>query len=275
MKKWFKRIGIGILVILVLTYSVPIVHSYVKMNIGYKLLHKWIQDQTRLGNELDDLQKRIMERLKNSYVPDWKKMKLSIIEIKIGKQGGTGVIYKQDKDYLYALTAKHILKLKGRVNVRIHTIKEVGITIKNISRKNIDYSKIVDLGIIKIPKPKGYFATLSLAIKSKAPTLGTTIYIIGHPYNFHYNLSEGIVGNYVVRKYRKEKVLYMLITAPTYRGNSGGPVIVQNEIVGIVTGIQYLNRRNYTEYLHTMAFAVSLEDIHKFLNETKLLKEKK
>ena len=49
--------------------------------------------------------------------PNFDKIINATIQIKVGNSGGTGVLIKEDKNFLYALSAKHITDIKGEVSV--------------------------------------------------------------------------------------------------------------------------------------------------------------
>ena len=201
--------------------------------------------------------------------PDFDRLKLATIQIKVGKAGGAGIIYKVDEKYLYVLTVKHALKQKGNIEMWIYNNKKEFVKIKNIPRKNTYKSKKVDLGLIKILKPKGNFVFIPLA--KKTPNIGDRIYTIGHPLRFYYSINTGLITNYTKRIYQNIKSNYMIVSAPAYRGNSGGAVInVDNELIGIVSGVMYLSKGTFStgiDKLHNITFSVRLEDITNFLKE--------
>jgi hypothetical protein len=103
--------------------------------------------------------------------------------------------------------------------------------------------KKVDLCLLKIPYvPKFFFQ-----VKSATYPKGTDILVLGHPREYYYTLSTGIIsGTFlepVKAPYKTDKngkyidppnVEYTQITAPISRGNSGGPVFDTNgNLVGI------------------------------------------
>jgi len=209
--------------------------------------------RTNIMNIIENLNRKCRK-------PDLLITKLATVQIKAGKAGGAGVIFKIDEDYVYILTAKHIFSKKGKIDVLIYIDKEDKIIVKNISRDNVYKDEELDLAIVKVSKPKGKITSLSLAKENSL--IGTKIYTIGHPLNFHNTFNIGIVTNYTTRLFDNKPGKYMLISAPAINGNSGGAVInCDNEIVGIVTGIMYIRQPRYTLLPH-MTFAVTLEGIN-------------
>ena len=192
------------------------------------------------------------------------KLQLATAQVGAGRSGGAGVIIKDDGEFLYIVTAKHIITVKGKVMIVIRRKDLKQEIITNISRKNIYKDKILDIAIIKIPRPEGEFEVLKFAIKS--PSIGKTIYTVGHPSSFTNTINIGIVSNYLKNQVPKRKGIYMLISAPSCTGNSGGAVInVNKELVGIASGI--MKDRRHNTFLHYMTFVVRVEDI-KILLET-------
>ena len=194
------------------------------------------------------------------------KLQLATAQVRAGRSGGAGVIIKDDGEFLYIVTAKHIVTVKGKVMIVIRRKDLKQEIIRNISRKNIYKDKILDIAIIKIPRPEGEFEILKFAIKS--PSIGKTIYTVGHPSNFHNTINIGIVSNYLKNPVPKRKGIYMLISAPSCTGNSGGAVInINQELVGIASGI--MKDKNHATFLHYMTFVVRIEDIKNLLESVK------
>lgn len=209
-----------------------------------------------------------LDEFKSSLEPDFTKMKQSTVQIKVGKYGGAGIIAKIDDKYLYIITAKHIAIIKGKVSICIKDIKGRVSILEGISRDNIYIDDIIDMALIKLPKPEGEYASFSFA--KKEPYIGEKIYTIGHPIKTFFSINEGIVSNYTKKCYMKKKGEYMLISAPSFSGNSGGVVVNRRtELVGMVVGIVYLKDRRTTYYLYYMTFAVRLNDIKRLLEERK------
>ena len=205
--------------------------------------------------------------------PDIEKSVTSTVQIKVGRYGGAGVIIKDDGEYLYILTAKHIVTPKGKVEIVITNLvtnKKTYIGI--IPRKNIYIDEEVDLALIKLSKPEGRYSIISLA--EKEPKIGETIYTVGHPIGTYYTVNIGIVSNYIKNPFVKRKGTYMLISAPSIFGNSGGAIINnKTEIVGIASGIMWLGKNPKdianTVYVYHMTFAIRLDDIKNLLKSVK------
>ncbi len=206
--------------------------------------------------------------------PSFLKLRLATVEIKVGKIGGAGTIIKMDDDYLYVLTAQHIVDCKGKITVQATNIEaKKYIKIKNIDRKNVYKNEKLDMALIKVPRPEGKFG--SLALSKKKPTIGEKIYTIGHPLNLTYTVNSGIVSNYTKRIFGGSKQEYMVVSAPAFSGNSGGTCINSfNEIVGIVVGIAYTVEEGIFDdnsiYLTHLVFVVTIDKINKFMEDLEI-----
>ncbi len=211
---------------------------------------------------------------KTNCNPDFLKMRQATVEIKVGKAGGAGAIVHIDEEYLYVLTANHIVKRRGTIHVRVKDTSGEATIIKNIPRKNISSSKTVDLSLMKIAKPTGVFGYFPLG---KVALIGEDIYTIGHPLNTHYSINKGIVSCYKKRTYNNKKEEYLVVSAPSFSGNSGGAVVdSKTELIGLAVGIMYAGEKptslkSRTIYLFHMTYAVRLQDIKKFLEEELLI----
>ena len=194
----------------------------------------------------------------------------SIIELKVGKEGGAGVVIEDDGDYLYILTCEHAFQKKKTMAVQIRDI-DWNKTVIDIYPENVRKHPLIDLAIIRVERPIGVYKVAPMAVSE--PVIGDPVSIIGHPMNFHYTLSEGIVSNYPIKRIRKNQdVELMMISAPAIGGNSGGPVFNDRwEVVGIVSGIMYYEEGwllgSDTEFVHFMTFIVPLSQIEEFLDD--------
>ncbi len=94
-------------------------------------------------------------------------------------------------------------------------------------------SECSDLAVLKVP---GTFPALRMS--SATPTVGEPIYVAGHPNGDPYTLTNGIVAKppYQADTSWASVKQEIQVTAQTYPGNSGGPVVDAN---GQVIGIEY------------------------------------
>jgi S1-C subfamily serine protease len=205
---------------------------------------------------------------KGEQRPNFNKIITSTVEIRVGMVGGAGIITKIDKDFFYILTAKHVVECKGQIDIQVNDSKGKLIRINNIPRENVFQDTEVDLALIKVAKIKGNFNYIPLS-KTKLK-VGDDIYTIGHPAGMHYTINKGIVSNYSKRVFGGNRKYYVMLSVPSWCGNSGGAVFnSKNELVGIVVGIMYVldNTGKNATYLVNMTFAVQISDIDRLLKE--------
>ena len=104
-------------------------------------------------------------------------------------------------------------------------------------------------------------------IISPSVNVGEDILVIGSPYGYESNVVDGILGSLDRKIYNyKDAPLYMFIDASVHPGNSGGPVIRQDDgtIVGLITLI--LSQSGF----YGLNAALQSQNINKFLKETRL-----
>ena len=78
--------------------------------------------------------------------------------------------------------------------------------------------------------------------------IGDKVYVLSHPDNCYYSMTDGIISRYVIPPNRPTKFPYITITADYARGSSGGPVINEfGQVVGVVShtrSVYYENGEN-------------------------------
>jgi len=150
--------------------------------------------------------------------PDYDKLSKANLEIHNATDSsqGSGVLIKIEGQF-YVLTCSHITKKDDDFILAEDTITRIGYPLKlvKIDRKN-------DLALFKI------FGKLDsyLEIADKEPEVGSVVYIISNPNGLVDTLTSGIIS-------RKEDN-HFLTEAKIFRGSSGGAVVYNDEIIGII-----------------------------------------
>ena len=207
---------------------------------------------------------KIVDKIREANVA---RIRLTTTEVKVGRGGGTGVIVDKSDEYLWVFTARHVVDCSGQIQVKI--TDETGTTYRvDAERENVNVSDEVDLALIKIKRPDANFLVTPLATKFQ--TIGTKVFVMGHPYNLHYTYHTGVISNYIPRTFANKKGEYMMISAPVFPGNSGGAIVNKyNELVGIVVGVIYFEEGSMFSsrkvYNSNLTVSVQLKDIYKFL----------
>jgi len=222
----------------------------------------FVTDEKTLQSKFDT------KRFDSLFTSETLKLRQGMVAVKVGKRGGAGVIVEIDDKYLYVLTAKHILLQKGQLAIEVLDKNSKSTIIKNISKTNTVKHRKVDLGLIKVPRPEGDFGTIKLA--ERPVLIGEKIRVVGHPCNIYYAITEGIVSSYKKRKFQGIKEEYIVVSAPSFSGGSGGALInSKGQLAGIVVGIMYIGRNamdyKNTVYVFHIVYVTKLEFIKDFL----------
>ena len=194
-------------------------------------------------------------------------VRLSTVIVCSSSGKGTGTIIKQDKEFIYVLTARHCVIKKKRLLVLIYDSDGTKIT-KKVKKHNIIMDRNNDLAVVKLEKAEGEeVTTVELAVAK--PKWGDKIYSMGHPAGQHFFLAKGIVSNYERMDVEHTNMLMMIANISTFPGNSGGGVYNEEfEFIGVSVRVGIHNiKRNKKLIIQTMSYIMPLETIHKFLKE--------
>ena len=130
---------------------------------------------------------------------------------------GSGFFVEPDK----IVTNMHVVARPGVIFAKLSDNETIW-TVEGVTAFDIEN----DLVILKIA---GEGVPLSIG-NSGAVTKGETVYAIGYPGGGEYKLTEGIIWN------SRYKDRWILTTADTAKGNSGGPILNdRGEVIGIST----------------------------------------
>ncbi|RSL33372.1 serine protease [Salibacterium salarium] len=193
-----------------------------------------------------------IEFLKTSYrlsqdenIQEWKEAVVTIEgEGKYIRSQGTGFFIEEDG---LVLTNHHVIEDQD----------SIGVSTENgdvYDGELIETDEDKDLALLDIEG--GGFESLPLQHRSSDEE--DHIYVIGNPLSFTKIANEGDV---LGAEHTGENVLG--ISAPIYRGNSGSPVITEE---GEVTGVVYAKRTISKPEQESIGLAVSIEDVHEFLD---------
>ncbi|TWU13024.1 Serine protease Do-like HtrA [Symmachiella macrocystis] len=118
----------------------------------------------------------------------------------------------------------------------------------------------MDLALVKLDKPLPADSVVA-SIAETVPSPGTKIQVLGYPKGGEsLSVTEGVVSRIDYVEYRQEEMgLRIQIDAPVNSGNSGGPVIEGNKIVGLTFGL--LSGAN------DIGYAIPCVEIQRFLED--------
>jgi S1-C subfamily serine protease len=178
------------------------------------------------------VQKTILSMMeKDLFVPDYKKLQKSVFRIWNVLRGahGSGSLIKYDGKF-YILTANHVIA-DGDPNMLVAIDTTNGTQYKLTIKKTWS---IFDLALLDIDIPQDVAEQNYLTIAHIEPKAGQEIYIFGHPGYFDDILVKGTISSKGLFTY--------LLDAAVYFGDSGGPIIRNGEIVGVVNALTFQNR---------------------------------
>lgn len=142
------------------------------------------------------------------------------------------------------LTNRHVFAPSLKKGARAEVVMKDGMTFKKILISNCGDDRNIDICLIKVLfKPRNYISVYDIK-----PDIGTEAFVIGHPREFDWSISKGIMSgirsftslNKLAKKSETKKgVSQIQVDAPISPGNSGGPILNSNgELLGMATWIR-------------------------------------
>ena len=176
----------------------------------------------------------------------------SVVVVKAGSGTGTGFYVTPE----IILTAYHVVEKSSLVQLEFYNGRQN-------SGRIIAHDIRLDLALIKAEE-----VGIPLGIFSGNIRLGSTVEAIGHPQGLSFTITRGIVSS--LRKqasiYTKgsAKVEFIQSDTPVSPGNSGGPLFLGNQVIGVV------DFGNVEKYSQNLNFSVSFNEIRNFLRRNKI-----
>ncbi len=174
----------------------------------------------------------------------------SIVIIKNGRSIGTGFYVTPE----LVLTAYHVVKEGNLVEMTYYDgTKTYG--------KVIDHDVRLDLALVKAQT-----AGRPLKIHTGAIKLGETVEAIGHPKNYEFTITRGVIS--AVRKLKgtvigtESLVEFIQTDTPISPGNSGGPLLLRDTVIGVNDWIRV------DKGSQNLNFSVSYNEIREYLNRS-------
>jgi len=172
----------------------------------------------------------------------------SIVIIKNGKSTGTGFYITPD----LVLTAYHVVDSGNLVEMTFYD-------------GNKTYGKVVDHDVrLDLALIKAQTAGKPMKIHSGPIKLGETVEAIGHPKNYEFTITRGIIS--AIRKLKGVKigaeslVEFVQTDTPISPGNSGGPLLLKDAVIGVNDWIRV------DKGSQNLNFSVSYNEIREYLN---------
>jgi serine protease Do len=167
-----------------------------------------------------------------------------------GKRG-TGFFVKPD----LVLTNYHIIEGSKFIEMKMHNgLETFGKVVKSDVR--------LDMALVKV-EARGKPVTFRR--EEKQIELGATVEAIGHPKGLEFSITRGVVSNFrkVASAYDSggKAILFVQTDAAISPGNSGGPLFLGDEVIGMSTQKMVANA------VEGLGFAVHFSEILFFLEK--------
>ncbi len=181
---------------------------------------------------------------------------------------GSGVVVKRDDEYVYVLTAAHVVDKADKVEVQTFSADPNPKAAKTYDAAVVlERSKELDLAVVRIATHDKVPGVLPLCVKAPDDKEFAAL-TVGCDGKTPTCLAETVKGRKLVKRPGEDAVVSWEVAAAQAKGRSGGPLVDKNgRVLGIASGIG--DGKGY--YVHT-------EEIVKFLKERvleELLEEEK
>src|SRR5215813_1622527 len=182
--------------------------------------------QIRKSGATDTTQVASPSEFSRTFVEAAKRIKPTVVHIKVGTRGatGSGVIVSSDG---YILTNNHVASAANELAVKLMDGRE-------LRARRIGVDARTDLALIKVEAQNLPYATLGDSSKLEQ---GEWVIAIGSPFGLEQTMTAGIISA-IGRKFSGSYDNYIQTDASINPGNSGGALVNMNgEVIGINTSI--------------------------------------
>ena len=192
------------------------------------------------------------------YVPIFPGSRTTIEQV-VGSSAGSGVIYKEDSLYYYALTNYHVIDNGG--NLARYEVKTFGSD--KVSHAEVMASnESLDLAVVRFEKTDHTNVEM-IDFTTRAFTKiepGELVLASGNPQSIDFNVTFGTFIRYELIQNAEFKVLYH--SAMIHQGSSGGALVdIEGHLLGINTwGSSSSDEQSFAVPIHiVLAFLISVE----------------
>ena len=168
---------------------------------------------------------------------------------------GTGFVIEGDR----FVTNAHVVEQATRIYIQPPNSAD------KLRAEVIGISQEMDLALIQIKKVaerEEFHANHPvLELSDTLPTIGSTVQAIGYPMGGEQvSITEGVVSRIEYTEYNMEaRGLRIQVDAALNHGNSGGPVILEDKVCGVVfSGV---------EYAENIGYVIPAAEVHLFLDD--------
>lgn len=168
---------------------------------------------------------------------------------------GTGFVIAGDR----ILTNAHVVEQSSRIYVQPPGSAD------KLRAEVVGISQQMDLAVIQISRESEreefHASHPALDLETELPSIGTTVQAIGYPMGGEQvSITEGVVSRIEYAEYNMEtEGLRIQVDAALNHGNSGGPVILDGKVAGVVfSGI---------EFAENIGYVIPAEEVRLFLDD--------
>jgi hypothetical protein len=168
--------------------------------------------------------------LTQSIVQEYLKPPVALVNDDFSLDIGTAFLVGEDETYLYWVTARHGVKNIEEIILKL-------LDNQTLSAEVVDcIGHSLDLVPLKAPKPVNWKPLTSFALAKRSPIVDQPLMLVGHPDGFLWKLNR---RTHLIQLHVSfDDRLFTLSTEGIARGNSGGPVLnQQDELVGMVYSV--------------------------------------
>lgn len=153
------------------------------------------------------------------------------------RTSGSGTVIKIDKDYIYILTARHVVEHKNKIaDIEVEIPTDGGFILEKVKDGDIIVDDKMDLAMLRIKYVEKH-QLIVLPLATKVCYIGDTVYAVGNPLGLRDVITKGIFSAY----YPNQKSP-MGISCGIVFGASGGAVVNnKGELVGVISQVIMLN----------------------------------
>ena len=210
----------------------------------------WAQDEPA-ANIRDSVVKIFTTYRAPDYESPWTKLTPQEIS-------GTGFVIDGDR----ILTNAHVVEMASQIFVQPPNSAD------KLRAEVVGIAQGIDLAVIRLrresEREEFHEAHSPLSLSDDLPSIGSTVQAIGYPLGGEQiSLTEGVVSRIEFTGYAEDTAgLRIQVDAALNHGNSGGPVVQDGKVIGVVfSGIEYADNIGYVIPVEEVrAFLADIED---------------
>lgn len=196
------------------------------------------------GSGLASTPRTGVDEARDPSVPEW------LYESTVRLQTETGFVYCAGAwvSPTQVATAAHCVENAATVHVRSsYPVEVIEMQVQHVDDQ-------ADLAVLKAPDGTEHDAFL---IMNMRPRVGAGVWMLGHPGGNTETLTLGVVSHARRRKCDDGRCIdFVQVSAPAYRGNSGGPVVdSRGRLLGVCSHVLALDSMSGGMVFHLVALA--------------------